>query len=315
MRIGLDIMGGDHYPYAPIEGAFLWSSEQDADTTLVLIGEPNTIESELAKYHLAPSFRFEILPSNQVIEMDDHPAKAILSKVNSSISVGLMALKKGEIDCFISAGHSGAMLAGSVLVLGTVPGVQRPTVSAVFPSKNNPISLVADVGANTECKPEHLVQFAQLASVFLKETLQIENPRVALLNIGEEKKKGTPLQLQSYSLLEQTPGINFVGNMQGWDIIEGRAEIYVCDGFTGNILLKFGESMYGFFKPKLPNDPDIERFNFEAVGGLPFLGVNGNVILGHGISGPVAFKNMLLQAVRVVRSGLVRKIAETFTTN
>lgn len=314
IRIGIDIMGGDHYPHAPVEGVVSWSADHSHDAEVILIGDQAVIETELSRYSLPDHFRYQIRHTADKVTMND-PSKAVIAKTESSMFVGLQLVKSGDIDVFVSAGHSGAMLTGSVLILGTIAGVDRPTVTAVFPSKGKNITILSDVGANTECKPEHFVQFARLCNVFLKDTLGIEAPRVALLNVGEEKKKGLLLHQTAYQMMEETPDLNFIGNMQGWDIIAGNADIYICDGFTGNILLKYGESMYNYFKPKLPHDPDIERFNYENVGGLPFLGVNGNVILGHGISGPLAFKNMLLQAERVVRSGLVRKIAETFRSN
>jgi len=310
IRIGLDIMGGDNFPHAPVEGATIWGLEQADDIDLYLIGDLQTIDTEMNKFPSSP-LRFHKIHAPEIITMEDHAAKAIVSKPQSSISVGLQMLKDKKLDAFISAGHSGAMLAGSVILLGCIDGVDRPTVAAVFPSAGD-TCLVCDAGANTECKPENLVLFARLSSLFFEFVWKKPNPRVALLNIGEEKKKGTPTIVQTHFLLEQQSDINFVGNLQGWDINKSRADIYITDGFTGNILLKYGESMYDLFKDKLPNDPLVEQFNLEAIGGLPFLGVKGNVILGHGVSGPIAFKNMIKGAIDVVKSNLVGKIEEAF---
>lgn len=310
MYIGLDVMGGDRCPSAPLEGANLWGLEQKADQQLILLGNKDILNAEISKLDKV-LMKYEIVHAPEVITMSDHAAKAIVAKPNSSISMGLQMLKEKKLDAFISAGHSGAMLAGAVILLGCIDGVDRPTVAAIFPGAGDRC-LVCDAGANTECKPENLVQFARLTSLFYQFVWKKKNPRIGLLNIGEEKSKGTPSIIQTYHLLENQGDINFVGNLQGWDLNKNKADIYVTDGFTGNILLKYGESMYDIFQPKLPNDPLIEQFNYESVGGLPFLGVRGNVILGHGVSGPVAFKNMIKSAIDVVNSDLVTRIEEAF---
>ena len=311
MRIGLDVMGGDHYPHAPLAGAVAYSRRTDSDAVLVLIGDAEIIHTELVRMDASPS-DFVIVSAPEIISMDEHPSKAVVSKPHSSISVGIRMLREKQIDAFVSAGNTGAMMAGSVLMLGCIGSVQRPTVGTIIPIGDK-TSFLCDVGANTDCKPDHLVQFAQLGSMFMREVMQVSNPRVALLNIGEEKKKGSNLVQQAYELLEKQPGINFIGNAQGWDLLRHSADVYVVDGFAGNLLLKFSESLYDFLKPMLPDEPEIEKFNFETIGGLPFLGVSGNVVIGHGISGPTAFDNMIHRAVDLCRSRLLDTFARAFS--
>lgn len=312
MRIGLDAMGGDRMPHAPVEGAVAALPELPDEARVVLYGDPEIVAPEIAKH--AGGDRLELVAAAEVVDMDDHASRAIVQKPDSSIAVGLKALKAGEIDAFISAGHTGAVMAGAVITLSCADGVLRPTVGAFMPSANaRGWVFMADVGANPDAKPDNLAQFARLASLYLKEVWQIENPSVKLLNIGEEKSKGNQTAIKTYELLEAQDDLNFTGNAQGWDILKGGAEIVVCDGFTGNVLLKYTESLYHFMKPKLEGDPLLEQFDAERVGGLPFLGVKGNVIIGHGISGPKAFKNMILRAVEVARSNLLNRIANVFS--
>jgi len=306
MRIGLDVLGGDFAPKACIEGALMALALLDPQTELVLIGDNAQTESLLQE--LGSSHTFQMIHAPDVIGMDEHPAKAFTQKTNSSIVAGMVAAKKGEIDAFISAGNTGAMLVGAVLTLGVVEGLHRPTIGALYPCKGH-YSFVCDVGANAECKPEMLLDFAVLGDMFMREVMGVQNPRVALINIGEEKSKGTPLVQQAYQLLEQS-GLNFVGNAEGRDLNKHFADVYVTDGFTGNVLLKFGESFYDLMKEKISNDAEVEAFNYENIGGTPFLGVKGNILIGHGISSPLAFKQMILRAQEIVRSGICQKIAE-----
>ncbi len=310
MRIGLDIMGGDNYPQAPVAGAVRYAQQTDSEAVLVLIGDLDLIHRELHQ-HGASASDFVLVSAPEPIGMDEHPSKAVLSKPQSSINVGLRMLREKQLDAFVSAGHTGAMLAGSVLMLGCIGSVQRPTVGTLVPA-NGKFSFLCDVGANTDCKPDHLLQFAQLGSMFMREVMQVQQPRVALLNVGEERKKGNQQAQQAYDLLEQQPGLHFIGNAQGWDLLRHTADVYVVDGFVGNIILKYSESLYDYLKPRLPDDPEIEKFNFELVGGLPFLGVAGNVIIGHGISGPRAFHNMIQRAVDLCRSQLLQTFERAF---
>lgn len=310
MRIGLDVMGGDHYPHAPVAGAIQYARQVDSDAVLVLIGDPDLIHAELKK-HDASASEFVIVAAPDVIAMDDHPSKAVVSKPHSSINVGLRMLREKQLDAFVSAGNTGAMLAGSVLMLGCIGTVQRPTVGTLVPARGK-FSFLCDVGANMDCKPDHLLQFAQLGSMFMREVMQVSHPRVALLNVGEERKKGGSMVQQAYELMEQQSGLNFIGNAQGWDLLRHSADVYVTDGFVGNVILKYSESFYDYLKPRLPDDPEVENFNFELVGGLPFLGVAGNIIIGHGISGPRAFDNMIRRAVDLCRSRLLQSFERAF---
>lgn len=312
MRIGIDAFGGDFAPINPLQGVLLALAELPADVELALIGEEKEIQKVAQRIGLRIAPPVYILPASEVIQMDENPARSIVQKPNSSIVVGIQALKDGGIDAFISAGNTGAVVAASVLKLGNLPGVSRPTLGAFYPYGQNQYSLICDVGANVDCKPEHLVQFAQLGTVYMREVLGIPQPRVALLNIGEEPSKGNLLAQQAYALLQQTPDIHFVGNAEGRVLTQGFADVYVTDGFVGNILLKFGESLYELLREKVPTNPILERLNYENIGGLPFLGAQGHVIIGHGISSPKAFRNMIRTAVSVVEARLTEKIAAAF---
>lgn len=308
MRIGIDVMGGDFVPHAPLAGVATVLSQLPADVQVVLIGDEAVMRAGMAAEGIAEG-AVSLVHAPSVIGMHEHPAKAFQAKQDSSIAIGLGMTKKGQLDAFISAGNTGAMLVGSVVVLGAIEGVLRPTIGAFYPSKSG-YSMFCDVGANTDCKPEQLVQFGVLGSVFMQEVMGIANPRVALLNIGEEPSKGNQVAQAAYQRFDQQKGrLNFVGNAEGRDMNRSMADVYVCDGFTGNILLKFGESFYDLMKEKLPNDEHVEEFNFERVGGLPILGVKGIAVVGHGISSPTAFHNMILRTADIVRSQLPDKIA------
>lgn len=312
MRIAIDAFGGDFAPQNPLKGVLLALNELPADVEIWLVGKPREIEQEARKIGLPLNGNVHILPASEVVDMHENPSRSIVQKPNSSIVVGVHALKQGQADAFISAGNTGAVVAASVLKLGNLPGVSRPTLGALYPYSENKYSLICDVGANVDCKPEHLVQFAQLGTVYMKEVMGIERPRVALLNIGEEPSKGNLLAQQAYALLKQSPHLHFVGNAEGRVLNQGFADVYVTDGFVGNILLKFGESLYELLREKVPSNPVLERLNYENVGGLPFIGAQGHVIIGHGISSPKAFRNMIRTAVAIVEARLTEKIASAF---
>ena len=310
IRIGVDVTGGDFFPRSPIEGAIAAHSENDS-IEIILVGNKKIISDYF--HNKGVSNPFEVIHSDTYIDMQDNPARSIASKKDSSIVVGLNALKNGELDGFVSAGNTGALVAGSVLILGTIEGVSRPTLAAVFPPiLGNKASILCDVGANVDCKPENLVQFGKLASIFVETLFGMDTPTVALINIGEEETKGNTQTKQAYKLFKQTPNINFVGNIEGRDIIKNKVDVMICDGFVGNILLKYGESFYNVFVEKLPNDPILEKFDFELTGGLPLLGIEEIVIIGHGVSGPLAFKNMIFRAYEMKNSRLIEQIKENF---
>ncbi|MEN3040163.1 MAG: phosphate acyltransferase PlsX [Bacteroidia bacterium] len=312
MRIAIDGFGGDFAPHNPLQGVLLVLNELSADTEIWIVGKPVEIEQGARRIGLPLNGNIRLLPASEVIEMDENPVRSIVQKPDSSIAVGIQALKEGKVDAFISAGNTGAVVAASVLKLGNLPGVTRPTLGAFYPYDEDKYSLICDVGANVDCKPEHLVQFAQLGTVFMREVFGIPTPRVALLNIGEEPSKGNLVAQQAYALLRQNPSIHFVGNAEGRVLNKGFADVYVTDGFVGNILLKFGESLYELLREKVPSTPVLERLNYENIGGLPFIGAQGNVIIGHGISSPKAFRNMIRTAIHIVQARLTEKIAAAF---
>lgn len=244
--------------------------------------------------------------------MDEHPTKALKEKPQSSISIGFHLLKNEKIDAFISAGNTGAMMVGTFYSIKAIDGVQRPTISTLVPRENGTQGLLLDVGINADCKPENLVQFAILGSLYSKHILKIDNPKVGLLNIGEEEGKGNLLAQATYPLLKETKQINFIGNVEGRDVFSEKADVIVCEGFTGNIVLKMAESVYDIAVRRNINDEYLNKLDSESYGGTPVLGVNKPVIIGHGISQNVAFKNMILLAQQMIESKLLEKIQESF---
>jgi len=313
MKIGLDIMGGDYAPSEAIKGVHSYfESYHDTDIHLVLIGN-----SELATAYLpqleAYSNRYTFVNATEVIGMHEHPTKALKEKQQSSIAIGFGMLQMGKIDAFISAGNTGAMLVGAMYSVKAIEGVLRPTIASPVPRLDGRYSLLLDVGINADCKPEHLVQFAQLGTLYSKHILGWDDPRVALMNIGEEEGKGNLLSQATYPLLKELKGINFVGNAEGRDLFINKAEVLVCEGFVGNVILKLAESFYDIFcTQKGINDPLLDNFNFENYGGTPILGINSPVIIGHGISHAKAFKNMINVASKLVSVNLTEIFKQNF---
>lgn len=310
MKIGLDVMGGDFAPDAIIEGAVDSISHFSADETLVLLGDETSILSKLKNLKINPSL-FEITPTSQVIEMADHPAKAYSQKRDSSIAVGYSMLKEGTLNGFCSAGNTGAMLVGASYSVNVIPGVIRPALVTLLPCIDGRDSIILDVGLNPDCKPDVLLQYGILGSLFAKFVLKRENPTVGLLNIGEEETKGTPAVKAAYELMKEYPGLNFRGNVEGNALFhEEMTDVVVCDGFVGNVVLKQAEALYFLLKKRNISDPFIDRFNYENIGGTPIVGINANVVIGHGISKRKAIMNMVLQTKAVVRANLAQKILE-----
>lgn len=307
MQIGLDIMGGDFAPEATVNGAILAKQALPEGVDIVLIGDAELIHESLMNAGANPA-DFRIVHTNSVIEMGENPTRAFTQKPDSSISVGFKMLKDGEIDAFAGAGNTGAMLVGAVLSVKTIEGVQRPCIMSLLPKEKGGYGILLDVGSNADCKPETLYQFALLGSMYAGAVLGIENPKVGLINIGEEPEKGNQLALATYQLLNETDDFNFVGNIEGRDLFNTKADVMVCDGFTGNVVLKLAESFYWLIKKRGFSDPYLDRFNYEAYGGTPILGVNATVIVGHGISNANAIKNMILLAHDVQKAGLTHKI-------
>lgn len=329
MVIAVDAVGGDHFPKVPVQGA-VQATQEYPDLEILLVGPEEMIQAELNSLDYA-SKRIHILHAPQIIGMNESPASAVKSKQSSSIAVGISAHKKGECAAFVSAGNTGALLAASTFLLGKLEGVIRPTISATYPTLKG-ISLLTDAGANLELKPEMYLQFAKMSRILAREILGIEKPTVGLLNVGEEPEKGLEIQKEVYSLLSSMK--SFVGNLEGKDILYGKADVYLTDGFCGNVLLKFGESIPEILQHLLKKtmaeekiDGQIQKqmfgilsraldlFNYEHVGGIPFLGVNGMSLVGHGGSSATAIKNMILNAVRCVEHDINKKIIASLNEN
>jgi glycerol-3-phosphate acyltransferase PlsX len=311
MRIGLDISGGDFAPKATIDGALLAREVLSNDVTIVLLGDEEIIRSEFA--NRGKNFDgFEVVHAPEVITYHDHPTRAIPKKPNSSIAIGFDLLAKANLDVFASTGNTGAMLVGAMYKLNTVPGIIRPCITSTLPCVDGSHTILLDVGSNADCKADVLYQFAVLGALYSKHVHGVENPRVALLNIGEEDSKGNLLTLAAYKLLAESDELNFTGNIEGRDLFTGIADVIVCDGFTGNIVLKEAEGIYTLMRKRGIRDEYFDRFNYENYGGTPILGVKGNAVIGHGISNDIAIKNMLLHSYEVAASGLATKINDAF---
>lgn len=311
MKIGIDILGGDFAPDANVQGAILAKSLLPSEAELVLFGDQELILSCLSKFG-ANATDFTVVHAPDVITMHDHPTRAIPNKPNSSIAVGFEYLAKNHIQAFASTGNTGAMLVGAIYKINTIPGVIRPCITSVLPTVNGGNSILLDVGSNADCKADVLYQFGVLGSLYSKNVYGIENPKIGLLNIGEEETKGNLLTLATYKLFKESDEINFIGNVEGRDIFTGMADVIVCDGFTGNVVLKEAEGIYTLMKKRGIKDEYFDRFNYENYGGTPILGVKGNVIIGHGISNDKAVKSMIIHAFEVAKSGLATKVNEAF---
>lgn len=312
MNIGLDMMGGDFAPLEAVKGAadFIASTTNTA-IHLTLIGDESKIREHLADHPIAAG-RYSIVHAAQVIGMHEHPTKALKEKQQSSIAIGFHLLATGKTDAFISAGNTGAMMVGALFSIKAIEGVLRPTIGAYMPREDGSLGLLVDVGLNADCKPENLNQFAILGSLFAKHILNFENPKVGLVNLGEEEGKGNILAQATYPLLKANKQINFTGNIEGRDILLNKADVLVCEGFTGNVVLKLAESIYDIVKRRDIHDEHFDRFNFEQYGGVPVLGVAKPVIIGHGISHALAFKNMIRIASRMLEIDLMGKMKNSF---
>jgi phosphate acyltransferase len=306
MKIGLDIMGGDFAPEQAIKGIELFFNKYHTPAHIVAIGQ----DQALATLNDSPfKDNITLVPAAEIVAMNEHPTKALKEKPNSSINIGFHLLATGKIDAFISAGNTGMMLVGAAHIIKPIDGIQRPTIPTFVPNITGSTSILCDVGINADCKPENLDQFALMASIYAEQVLKINMPKVGLLNIGEEEGKGNLLAKATYPVLKENKHINFIGNVEGRDILAGKADVIVCDGYTGNIVLKLCESMYHLFHNKRNiNDEYLNRFNYENYGGTPVLGINKTVIVGHGISNDIAFANMIQQAYNIAKSGLAEKL-------
>lgn len=311
MNIGLDMMGGDFAPLEAVKGAAEFINAATADVHLTLIGDEEKIKEHL-KDHPIPADKYSIVHAAEVIEMNEHPTKALKEKKQSSIAIGFHLLATGKTDAFISAGNTGAMMVGALFSIKAIEGVMRPTIGAYLPREDGSLGLLVDVGLNADCKPENLNQFAILGSLFAKHILNFDEPKVGLVNLGEEEGKGNILAQAAYPLLKENKQINFIGNVEGRDILLNEADVFVCEGFTGNVVLKLAESIYDIVKRRNISDEHFNRFNFEQYGGVPVLGVAKPVIIGHGISHALAFKNMIRIASRMLEIDLMDKMKASF---
>lgn len=320
-------MGSDSRPVNDVAGAV--EAARALGISLVLVGPEAQIQSELAR-HKRDGLPIEVVNATQTIEMQEHPANAVKEKKDASINVAMRLLKNGEADAFASAGNTGALMASALLTLGRVQGIKRPGLAAVVPQDGTPL-LVIDVGANTDCKPEYLEQFARMGSLYSERVLGISRPRVALLANGEEETKGDQLVQETHAILKEVNAINFVGNIEGKDLLRHQADVVVCDGFVGNVALKTAEGVASMMRDviraeikaspitalggllaKPAFDRVSKRLDPSEVGGAPLLGVDGVVIIGHGRSNPKAIKNMIRAAMRAVESdvlGAIRQIS------
>jgi len=318
VRIALDAMGTDDAPSSEVAGAIGALEAGGPDLEIILVGDEDRIRSELESHAGYPSGRLHIHHTSQAIGPEDAPALAVRKKPDSSIVVGLKLQKSGEVDAFVSGGSTGAVMAASLLILRPLSGVDRPTVGTMLPTAKDPL-LLLDPGANIDCKPHHLVQFAQLGNIYAQDMMGLESPRVGLLNIGEEPEKGDELAVETHRLLSGME-LNFIGNVEGRGIIGGGVDVLVCDGFVGNVLLKFYESVAEFIVALLRREIDnvdvelhleeaFKVLDYAEYGGAPLLGVNGVSIVCHGQSPPKAIRNAIGVATQAVRSEMVSHIA------
>jgi glycerol-3-phosphate acyltransferase PlsX len=314
IRIGIDIMGGDFAPNKTIEGSILAAKDLSQNVQLVLIGDETKIINEL-KLKGFDSSSFEIVHAPEVIEMGDHPTKALVKKPQSSISVGFQLLKNNKIDGFASAGNTGAMFVGGYMSVKPIAGVLRPCISSILPKEDGGVNVILDVGANADCKPDVLYQFGILGSLFAEHVCGIKSPKVGLLNIGEEETKGNMLTIAAHELMKDSADFDFVGNIESRDIFSEHSDVIVCDGFTGNVVLKQAEAVYELMKKRKINDEYFNRFNYENYGGTPILGLNKTVVIGHGISNEIAIKNMIVLTADVVEADLTNKILNKFNND
>jgi len=318
MRIAVDAMGSDRAPAVEVEGAVGALLDRD-DVTVVLVGERSAIEAELARHPGAPRERIEVVDAADVIEPGEAPVPAIRRKPNSSIVIGTRLVKAGEADAFLSAGSTGAVMAAAHVILRPLPGVDRPAVGAALPAESGRFLLI-DMGANVDTRPLHLLQFAHLGTIYAQDLMRIANPRVGLLNIGHEPEKGNEQTLETHQLLRDSPTLNFIGNVEGRDVLRGVCDVLVCDGFVGNVMLKFYESMAGVIARLLKVEMEeqgvtldlgrlFRRLDYSTYGGAPLLGVNGVVIIAHGGSPPAAIRNGIGVAAQSVETQMVEHIA------
>ena len=331
IRIAVDAMGGDHAPESTVSGAVEAARKSKGEYEIVLVGDAALIEKELNHHRFIKDLPISIIHASQKVEMDESPAKTFRDKPDSSIAVATKLHKEGRVDGVVSAGNTGAMLASALFLLKPIEGIKRPAVGSFLPHDSG-VCFVIDVGTNVDCRAHHLLQFGMMGSILMNHLLKIENPRVGLLNIGEESSKGNDTIQKAYDLLAES-AMHFIGNVEGRDVLRGRADVIVCDGFTGNVLLKFGESlarmiaktMKRTIRGNLPGTlgmylirPSFRKlfklFDYQEYGGAPLLGVQGNCIISHGSSSSRAIKNAILESWKMIRERVTFHIEEQVKT-
>ena len=319
--IAVDAMGGDHAPAHVVEGALQALRTAARPFRVLLVGRRAALEAELGRVAPERALDWEIVDAPQVIEMGEPPNEALKSKKDSSIAVGLRLVRDSKAGAFVSAGNTGAVLSASTLILGRLPGVGRPTIGTLFPTAGAPC-LLLDAGASVDCRPRHLFEFGAMGAAYMTTVQGLARPRIGLLNVGEEEGKGNEATQEAYQLFRASP-LEFVGNVEGRDILRGTVDVVVCDGFVGNIILKFGESVPAFLKARFKEFARqslrgrliglvarsalrsvLRDLDYQHHGGVPLLGVNGISIIGHGGSTPLAFMNMIFRAEELVRKEL-----------
>lgn len=306
-------MGGDFAPQATVKGAIQAQTQLNSSERIVLFGDKEQI-IRIIEDEGSSASDFEIVHCSEVIGMGENPAKTFAKKTDSSIAVGFSWLAQKKIDGFASAGNTGAMLVGTMYTVKSAPGIIRPAIASYIPVSENKYNLILDVGINPDCRPDVLYQYGVLGSIYSKQVLGVDSPRVGLLNIGEEEEKGNLISKSTHELMKDNSDFNFIGNIEGNDIFfDKKADVIVCDGFVGNVILKEAEAFYHLLQKRNIKDSFFERFNFENYGGTPILGVNAPVIIGHGVSNAKAIMNMILQTKMVISSNLCDKIKEAFS--
>jgi glycerol-3-phosphate acyltransferase PlsX len=324
LRIAIDAMGGDYAPEREIAGALEALRESNEKFEIVLVGDEQVLRRELVKQK-ANDLSCPVMHASQVVTMEDSPTAALKQKKDSSLAMGMRLHQEGKADAFVSAGNTGAVLSAATLILGRIKGVSRPTIGTFIPAEHG-MCLLLDAGANVDCRAQHLYEFAVMGSIYIQLLRKKERPTVALLNVGEEKSKGTVAVIEAHKLLAASK-LNFIGNVEGCDILKAKADVVVCDGFVGNSILKFGESVPGFLKSKLkqfaeegfinkiavglalwPLKASLSEMDPNKEGGVPILGVKGVTIIGHGSSTARGIKNMILRAAEVAQIQVNREI-------
>ncbi len=328
MRIALDAFGSDHAPYPEVEGA-VQAIREDLCQQVILVGDETILKAELDKY-IYPQERIVIEHASQRILMEDHASQAVRSKPDSSLVKTIELHHQGKADAAVSAGNTGAVMAASLLVYGRIKNVLRPAIAGSFPTQKNP-EIILDIGANVDCTAEHLLQFARLGSLYARFLFHLENPRVSLLNIGEESAKGNVLSKEAWQLLSEARDLNFIGNIEGKDVLKGITDVIVCDGFVGNVMLKTIEgaaiSIFELLKEQINKDWVAKlgamlsypvysyikkKLDHTEYGGAMLIGLNGLTVIGHGRSNAKAIKNAIKFAVRAAESGFIAHARELF---